>query len=162
MRWLRTTCEPENTRVAITGYSRASSAAGKVGKIPGLSPHGLIALFADKAAVRGNVPAYDRHRVTACDGTQIVATASRSTGESPAICARPPTFSHHKFPLNPQARPCAELSVTTFWTISRELSPPSSHCRRPLRMPVESNGCVGPPSFYDPLGWVRIGERPPE
>jgi hypothetical protein len=22
-------------------------------------------------------------------------------------CARPPTFSHHNFPLNPQARPCA-------------------------------------------------------
>jgi DDE family transposase len=37
----------------------------------------------------------------------------------------------------------AELSVTTFRTFLREFSPPSSHCRRPPRIPVDSNGGVG-------------------
>jgi len=38
----------------------------------------------------------------------------------------------------------AELSVTTFWTFVRELSPPSSHCPRIL---VDSGGGIGASGF---------------
>ena len=57
----------------------------------------------------------------------------------------------------------AELSVTTFCTFLREFSPPSSHYRRPPRIPVDSSGGLGvsgvDSSFQSPVSRRAAGRE---
>ena len=50
---------------------------------------------------------------------------------------------HSAFTVFLSVRLMAELSVTTFWTFLRELSPLWSHCRWPPRIPADFNGSLG-------------------